>query len=211
MILSNNKVYMKQLNLTLLLSFIFLFAFDCLSQISEAETKDITFEKPSGWFEMGSQERLANLKKFEFSKKQLNQLLANDKASSVIAVFYRDDPSKTPGIIPTIQVVIRPKPGAPTFEHFKNSIVRSIANTSLLEDFSLIGEVETPEISGIRSVLLHGRFKLVHQSKSYTIKARTFAIPRDDHFLQISMSGEENKGWPEREFTQFIESIRISK
>lgn len=202
---------MKHSTLTILLSLIFISGFDCFSQTKETEPKGIVFERPSGWFALGDRERIANLKKFEFSKEQLSKLLADDRSSTVIAVFYRDDPSKTPGIIPTIQIIIRPKPGAPDFEQFKKSIVRSIANTDLLDEFSLIGEVETPVISNVRSVLLHGRFRLVHQSKSYTIKVRTVAIPRDDYFLQISMSDEDDEGWPEREFTQFIDSLKVLK
>ena len=188
-----------------------LFAFaNCFSQSTRADASDLSFEMPTGWFEIGADERIANLKKYEFSREQLSRLLANEKKSEVIAVFYRDDPKTTPGIIPTIQITLRPKPRNMPFERFKNDLTNVDALGKMLDDFSLIGEVQSAEVSGIRSVLFEARFTLGHHAQKYTVKARTYAIPRDDHFIQISMSGEDNEDWTEQEFAKFIESFKLN-
>lgn len=180
-------------------------------QIPAARANDLSFEKPSGWFEMNGEQRTANFKRFDFTKEELTKLMARESSTTIVAVFVRDDISKTAGITPTIQVVLRPIRGAPSFEQFKTALLRSQTAGTGLDNYTLLGEPETPDISGIRSVLLNSRFNLKHQSEEYVIRARTYAIMRDNYFIQISMSDEDDAGWTEKEFTQFINSVKIVK
>lgn len=169
---------------------------------------DLTFEKPPNWFEGDNELRTANLKKYEFSKANLAKLSANEKSSGVVAVFYRDNPKNTPGIIPTIQVILRPKSSTMNFDQFK----KAVSNTAIfaaLEDFSLSEDVAVVDVSGVKSVLMNATFKLRREATAFAIRTRTYAIPRSDYFIQISMSDENDGDWTEKEFSDFISTIQI--
>ncbi len=189
----------------------FVLAFNCMAQVKAEAAKDVSFEMPTGWFEYDGEARLANLRKYELSKEKLDILLANEKATTVLAMFTKGDPTKTPGILLTIQVLLRPMRSEPTFDQFKHAFVRSLKNIGALENYTIIGEIGEKEVSGHRAVLTHSRFTLTHQSRPFEIKARTFAIPRKGHFIQISMSGIDNEDWADTEFTRFIESVQLNK
>jgi hypothetical protein len=63
---------------------------------------------PEGWFvtELGGARE--NLDKFDLSDEQRNAILKDYAAISGFAAFYKYDPKKYAGIIPTVNVVIKP-------------------------------------------------------------------------------------------------------
>lgn len=168
-----------------------------------------SFEKPTNWFEGDIAVRAANLKRFTFDRDDMAKLLANEKSSGIVAIFYKDDPKRTPGIIPTIQVILRPKSAKMSFDQFKGA-VSNPKPFEAFEDFAFSGAATAIDISGVRSVMLNATFKLRREDRVYSIRSRTYAIPRTDYFIQISMSDEDDEGWTEEEFADFISSVRIS-
>jgi hypothetical protein len=187
---------------------ILVFSSGAFSQTTAEMPNDLTFEKPLGWFEADNNLRTSNLKKYGFSKSSLAKLSANDRSSGVVAVFYRDDPKKTQGIIPTIQVILRPKAATVSFDQFKKAIANPAIFASL-EEFALAEDVKTIEVSSVKSVLMNATFRLRMGDELFQIKTRTYAIPREYYFIQISMSDENDAGWTEKEFSDFISTIQI--
>ena len=187
-----------------------LVVFTAVSCFSQAKFPSITFEKPANWIERTDFQRQENLQKYEFSDEQLTKQVEIDKTSRFLAVIYRDDPKKVAGIIPTIQVLIRPLPNI-TFERFKTTVVSSLFEAGAVDNLKLVGDVETPTVSGVRSVMFNTTFDLKAENLIYTIRNRNYAIPRGKYFIQISMSDENDEDWTETEFSAFIESVKIGK
>lgn len=182
-----------------------------MSGISQraAEAPDgLSFEKPPNWIEGSLETRTASISRFTFNKEDRARLLANEKSSGVVAVFYRDDPKVTPGIIPTIQVILRPKGAKMSFDQFRKAVLDPKI-MAVLEEFTFLGDATTIEVSGVNAVQFNATFKVRRGEKAYAIRSRTYAIPRADYFIQISMSDEDDDGWTEKEFTNFISSVRI--
>ena len=186
----------------------FAFSIVGFSQRPADAPEGFSFEKPTNWYEGDIAARAASLRRFTFDKNDMAKLLATERSSGIVAVLYRNDPKKTPGIIPTIQVILRPKSTKMTFDQFKGA-VSNPKPFEALEDFTFLGAATSVDISGVRSVLLNSTFKLRRGDQVYSIRSRTYAIPRTDYFIQISMSDEDDEGWTEKEFNDFISSVRI--
>ncbi len=200
---------MFSIRLCLLVSIILTSSLSCVSQRTATTPEGLSFEKPPYWFEGDIEARKASLNRFTFDSGDRAKLMANDKSSGIVAIFYRDDPKKTPGIIPTIQIILRPLGANVSFDQFKKAI-SDPKRMAALEEFIYLGDAATTEISGVRSVLLNATFKLRRDDRVYPIRSRTYAIPRANYFIQISMSDEDDKDWTEKEFTTFISSLKIA-
>ena len=179
-----------------------------ISQKTVETPEGLSFEKPSNWIEGNLETRTASIKRITFNKEDRARLLANEKSSGIVAILYREDPKVTPGIIPTIQVILRPKGANMSFDQFKKAM-SDPKPMAALEEFTFVGDPSTIEISGVKTVVLNATFKLRRGERVYSIRSRTYAIPRLDYFIQISMSDEDDDGWTEKEFANFISSVQI--
>lgn len=179
------------------------------AQIAASASTSIGFKKPEGWFESDQKARDQNIKKFDFFDEQLNSMFEREKSGRVLAVFLKHDPQRVEGIIPTIQVILRPK-GKMTFEQFSKSLAASITPEQL-PNYKIIGEPKAQDVAAIVSVLFDSTFDLQYGDEVFGIRTRMYAIPRSTYFYQITMSDKDGDKWPEKEFTEFINSVKIVK
>ncbi len=169
----------------------------------------VTFQKPDSWFEPYSSIVVENIHKLDKDKEKISEILSTSNESMYIGSYYRHDPSKVAGVIPTINVLIRKSPHY-DFSSFRKLIeLTNQSASTVFNNYSLIKEVTETTISGKKVVYLSYEFDInTADGKKYHVNSTTYAIPFDKAFMQISMSEGvpiENSGL----FSKFIKSLKI--
>lgn len=169
----------------------------------------IRFIKPSGWFAANSDAIKDNLRKLDGAREDIQRILDSHRGSIALGSYMEKDPRKTPGIIPTINVLGRTNQSQ-DFAAFRAHIDQSNkALKGILRNYRVITELSEKGIGGRRVVFFVARFDLsLADGTTHEVINITYGIPFDGLFLQISMSEE----FPARstvQFDRFIESFRF--
>src|SRR5687768_665654 len=67
-----------------------------------------SMQEPENWIVATNEELNKNLEKFDLTEENLSKILATGNGSIVLTAFYKYDAKKHAGLIPTIQIRIRP-------------------------------------------------------------------------------------------------------
>lgn len=82
-------------------------------------------QEPKDWILTNKVALKDNLTKFEFDDATLARLLKENNGTILLAAYHKYDPSKKPGLIPTIQIQVRSKSLSTTYKEFEQQIIRS--------------------------------------------------------------------------------------
>lgn len=178
------------------------------SQQSAVPTLKI--DKPDDWFDNSNLDLLANLEKYEMEESQLRSLINSNRGSIPINVYMKYNPANYPGIIPTIQINLRPNPNK-EFRFFKMSMEQSIQQMgNMLTNFEVIDELQEVEIDGRKGVHFLASFEMkLPDGALEKIRSWTYAIPIGNYFYQINFSDLYEKDNCEEIYKNLVGSIEI--
>ena len=147
----------------------------------------VSFEAPAGWFSVPL-DFDANLKKTGLTNDERRRILAGPRGT-LIASFQKYDPSKTAGLIPTVNVIVlpldlkNPKHLLPALRQLTD------AGGKTLADFSYLVEPRWVKTAGVDAVEFVVTFNMPMPDGTKTrVRARTLAIPSSGRLLQVSFT-----------------------
>ena len=149
----------------------------------------VSFRGPRGWFTPQREAMIENIRKLDSSKEDVAAILATLRGSIQLATYLKHDQRGHAGMIPTINVIGRPNPHT-TFELFRDAIAaQSRAIGSTLRNYQVTTPAAERDLAGQRGVSFVAEFDLARPGgENYRVSSTTYAIPRGEIFLQISMS-----------------------
>ena len=180
-------------------------------ELFKDETFGFQIEEPKKWFEATNQDLINNLSKFELSDKSHSKMLSDHNGSIMLISYYKYDPKKYDGLIPTIQINVRSKQNN-NFQEFKNDIINSSNGFKKhFPDFKFIVEPSELDINGTKSVYFIGEFTMKTQyGELLKVRSRTYAIPQKDYFFQLNFTDSSEKKLDcSHLFDELVRSVKV--
>lgn len=141
---------------------------------------------PKGWLKIENNEVLENLKSFDFTKTQLEEMLASNNSSYDLVTYVKYHPSKYKGLIPTIKIRTRNVESKSIEEFLKVIEVANLETRKTLNNFEYINEPELYNISGINVVKFSSRFSLINDSIQYTAISYSYYILKSGYYISVN-------------------------
>lgn len=172
---------------------------------------NFTMDKPTDWIEGKTNQILKNLNKYEIDDALDKEFKKTRDNTIPLAIFYKYDPKKYAGLIPTIQVNIRPYLFEDFGSFFKTLTEQAYSFEELFEGFSFEVEPTEVEISGIKSFYFVMKFDMQPQKgQKIKVRSRTYAIPYGKYFFQINFTDSQD---PKEDnstlFDKLIKTVKI--
>ncbi len=177
----------------------------------EAPAFDFSMAKPAGWFAAGT-DMIENLNRYALNDDERARLIKGKNGALRLASFTKYDAATHAGAMPTVNVLVIAG-GAPTFEAFAAAMQRSAEGSGAsFKDFQVVRPATKVLVDGALAVDLTVTFSMTAQDGSLVpVRARTLAIPRPGHFLQVSFvdvgAGEDDAAV----FDALVASIKVTK
>ena len=92
-------------SIAIILSVLFI---SCSSQTENKKIEGFKIPKPENWIDKSELSVKDNLFKYNLKDEEISKLLKSHNGSVPVGYLYKNDPSEYSGIIPTIQVLLRP-------------------------------------------------------------------------------------------------------
>jgi len=148
-----------------------------------------SMEKPEEWHTVTQEVTASILEKFNFSKEEMERLLKSHNNSIRIGSFMKYKPQTHAGIIPTINILVRKNPvPASNFDDFFDMMEASIKQMkSLFTNFVIQKGPDTVTLSNKKVFFAIVTYTMESGGKKYDIRTRTYSIPGDGYFIQLSM------------------------
>ena len=149
--------------------------------------------QPERWFSIGKEEIAAGLKRLEMSEGSLDRFLEQNQGKHLLFGYVRYKPDSFNGMNPKIEArVLKLKTTEPvTFRAFKPSEIR---------------------IGDVASVYHISEFSTTTQSGTkHRVRSRTYMIPRDTYFFQVSFVDEPAVNDLSAEFERLVKSIKLTE
>lgn len=171
-----------------------------------------SMKTPKDWIATDKAELSDNLKKFDLTDEALKKLLKENNGSIVLAAFYKYAVTAKVGLIPTIQVRARSK-GPVEYQEFKRAIVKSMETSKqILDEYEFAEEPSEIEISGVKSVLIVGKFKMKgKKGQILNVRSRMYAIPLKNYFFQVNFTDGFAGDDCSDEFDELVKTIKIGR
>jgi hypothetical protein len=169
-----------------------------------------SMQAPENWIAANREEITKNLERVEMSEEKFAEMVKTNNGSILLMSYYKYDIKEKAGLIPKIQVDVRPNK-TKDFQQFKSSIIKSAEDfKKFLEDYEFIEEPKEIEISGLKSVVVNGKFTLKTQDgQVMKARARIYSIPYKNYFFQVSMTDGQVEEDNSRLFDELVQTIKI--
>lgn len=173
------------------------------------EVKNLGFSilTPQNWLKMEDKEGLENIKKYDFTKKQLDELILSDREGISLVSFSKYDPKKYAGIIPTIKIRLL-KTNSKSIQSLLKSVEMSNEETKkVLEDFKFSRKPSIIRISNNDAVSFSVSFKLKNAGNEYIINSESYYILKSGYYISINFIEQPDKEDNSKLFETLAESI----
>ena len=175
----------------------------------EVKTIGFSINVPENWISMENDAILKNLNQYDFTEKQMGELLKSNNSAVDLATFTKYDPKKYRGIIPTIKIRTHTNQ-TDNINDFKTVIETSIENAEkALSNFRFINHPTITNISKHKAVQFVVQFTLKNGGVDYEIISRTYYVPRKGCFISLNFIEEVEKEDNQPLFEEFIKSIQL--
>jgi hypothetical protein len=184
----------------------------CGQKTFENKKFGFSMHEPENWMVANSEEIKKNLENFDISEEKLEEMWKTAKGSILLTAYYKYDPEKKAGLIPKIQIDIRPNP-TKNFQHFKTSITKSVENfKKYFEAYEFIQEPKEIVVSGINSVFSISKFTIKSMDgQEIKVRARVYAIPYKNYFFQVNLVDGQVEEDNSKLFDELVKTIKIGK
>jgi hypothetical protein len=170
-----------------------------------------SIDKPATWLLWEKQEIQNSFTKFDFTKKEKGEILANNNRSVLVFSFARSKSlKKGETMIPLVQIYLLPQYDA-TFDDFEKSFVRSIDESvrPLFKEFEYLEKPSRIKLDGKPAVSMLTKTKLLHNGIEVISKSRVIAVPKGSFFFQISLIDGYHDDDCQELYLKIIDSIKI--
>ena len=166
--------------------------------------------EPENWIVTNREELKKNLERLEVSDKTMAEMWRTAKGSILLTAYYKYDLKKKAGLIPKIQIDVRPNP-TENFQHFKSSITKSVTSFgNYFENYEFIQEPKEIVISGINSVFSISKFTIKStDGQEMKVRARMYAIPYKSYFFQVNLVDGQSEEDNSKLFDELVKTIKI--
>jgi hypothetical protein len=167
-------------------------------------------KQPENWFSATEFDIIENVDRFDMSKKQINDLIKSNRGSVLILAYTKYDPAEYVGLIPTVQVNLRPNPRN-SFEKFKMDIVESAEQLKTqFTNYVITEKLTEIEIDKIKSLYFKSEFELTIGEEVSKVKSWNYVIPVNDFFYQINFSDGFNNEDCSDLFEELITTVKVA-
>lgn len=164
---------------------------------------------PEYWISMENEAILKNLNQYDFTEKQMGELLKSNNSAVDLATYTKYDPKKYRGIIPTIKIRIHNNQ-TDNIKDFLTVIEKSTESTKkALTNFRFINHPTIVEISKHKVVQFSVQFSLKNGGVDYEIISKSYYIPKKGHFISLNFIEEIGKEDNQLLFEELIKSIQL--
>lgn len=165
---------------------------------------------PKKWLSQNNTEVLNNLNNYDFTDKQISNLLISDGSSVSLATYVKYDPKTYPGIIPTIKIRTRENKTASLDDFLKQVQNSNIEAQKSLDDFRFIENPRIVELSKQKVVQFSVQFVLKNNNKPHIINSTSYYIPKNGYYISINFIEEYGKENNSELFEALIEGISLT-
>lgn len=182
----------------------------CGQKKLDSKNFGFSMQEPKNWIVANHEEIKKNLEKLEMSDEKFAEMMKTDNGSILLMSYHKYDINEKEGLIPKIQVDVRPNKTR-DFQHFKSSIIKSAESfNKYFEDYEFIEEPKEIEISGIKSMAIIGKFTVkIQDGQEMKVRARIYSIPYKNYFFQVNMVDGQVEEDNSKLFDELIKSIKI--
>lgn len=176
------------------------------------EVKKIGFsiDVPENWISMENEAILKNLNQYDFTDKQIEELLKSNNSAVDLATYTKYDPKKHRGIIPTIKIRTHSNQ-TDNINDFKTVIEKSTENVKkALTNFRFINPPVITEIAKQKAVQFSAQFTLKNGGVDYEIISKTYYIPKKGYFISLNFIEEVGKEDNQLLFETLIKCIQLT-
>jgi len=171
-------------------------------------TAGISVTPPPGWTVVSMQQVMENRSKVRLPDSELQAGL--QRATAPLFAFAKY-PEPYGGLNPTVQVVLRPAPGAAGTP--ATTMLAGAMQTlqKIYPDFRFVDPVQNAVVSRMPAAYMKATYTLrTQQGNAYRVLSRTWLVPRGATIFLIGMSGPfDGADVSEREFADALASIAI--
>jgi hypothetical protein len=176
----------------------------------EVKTIGFSINVPENWIPMENDAILKNLNQYDFTEKQIAELLKSNNSAVDLATYTKYDPKKHRGIIPTIKIRTHTNQ-TDNINDFKTVIEKSTENVKkALTNFRYINHPTITEIAKQKAVQFSAQFTLKNGSVDYEIISKTYYIPKKGYFISLNFIEEVGKEDNQLLFDELIKSIQLT-
>lgn len=195
---------MIRLNFTIIVCFISLSSFGQTN-----DSLNFTYWTPQTWFSGDKNFQKDNLNNYKFSKKQIDQLVNEVNASTILGIYYKYDPQRHYGLVPTMKFYIRQNYST-DFDKFFLSIKNEIEGVkSQVINFKYVVSPTTKLINNRKSFYATSTYNLNVQTGEVASVRTTFVcIPLGKKFLYVTLMDNEKEDCTDV-YNEVIDKIRI--
>lgn len=195
-------------SIAIILSVLFI---SCSSQTENKKIEGFKIPKPENWIDKSELSVKDNLFKYNLKDEEISKLLKSHNGSVPVVIYTKNDPSEYSGIIPTIQVLLRPN-NSKDIISFKKMMEPSLKQMAdAFSNFEILSPLEIIEIDGFKALKFISQFDMpINENETSTIRSWTYAIPSGTHFYQINFSDTESEN-SEKLYNELINQIKLKK
>ncbi len=168
--------------------------------------------KPQHWILATNGDVQNSLDKLKFTEEALQKIINSNNGTLTLCTLAKYHIDSVSGLIPTIKVIIRENPAADMGE-FKEMMTESTNRAkTVVKNFEFIDDFKEITISGIPSLFYSCRYSLtLADGEQMNIRARYYMIPKNGHFISISLMDNEDNENCSLVFDQFISALELTK
>jgi hypothetical protein len=169
-----------------------------------------SMQQPTAWNGIDKGMLDENVRKLDLTDEARAKMVSSTNNSVVVMAFTKYDPTKKPGVIPTIQVRMLPNP-VPDFPTFMEAIVRNMSPGKVpFESYEFIEQPKEISLSGFRTVNIHSRYVLHTQDgQTLNVRTRIYAVPYGKQFFQITFMDDPKDEDCTMEFDALVKTIKL--
>lgn len=187
----------------------------CFSNFYAQKKLDIkrigfSIDIPEKWIFTSNEEVLKNLDSYDFTDKQLEQLLKSDNSSISLATLVKYNPKTYAGIIPTIKIRTQVS-NTNNIEEFIGQLKKSTEDLKkALNDFKYIDNPSVVEISEKKVVKFSVQFNLKQENNSFNICSRSYYILKKGYYISLNFIEEIGKEDNRPLFEDLVKTISLT-
>ena len=148
----------------------------------------INLAKPEGWFVESEINLRDNLERFDLEAHKVQELMRTNKGSIPVAIYTKYQRNNHEGIIPTINIVLRPNMYKTPVE-FNMAMQQSIVEMGqLMPNYKVIKDPHDVVIGKRKGIHFLASFDMKVGTEVTSLRSWNYGIPVGQHFYQINFS-----------------------
>ena len=205
---------MKYLLFVLMIAYVVVVPSAGQASVFESRAFGFSMKAPVGWQPLSEVEVAQNLEGLDLDLKVREKLLL-EQGRILLFAYSKQKPGTIDGIIPKIEarVISNGLGRILTFGEFKPAAISAMKRFAVnYETYEYVIEPSETLVSGVRAVYQITKFRLkAGRGDSHSVRSRTYFIPYQTWFFQISFSDDPKNNDCSALFDELIRSIRIGK